>query len=248
MRFGKATRFARAALWGLRVAALAFAGAISWPVLLGVAAIAIVIAKWKQLKAFFTGFWDGLKQDIDKSGLGDAFSAIVKWTEPARKAVGKLWSSIKKLFSFGDDTKKKIGRSIYNKTLGRLFRGLELLKKAAKGIEGIFKSASEYASQFFDKTGQTISLLDRYNKLNYEQKRQLGMDIGNTPSGPPNARQLFPLKAKRTRHNRLFWSQYPDATAKTRRAYQSPGQRHHHRQRRHRSSSRRPPDQKAAQQ
>lgn len=90
------------ALRGL-LAGAGLLAAISWPVVLGVTAIAGVIGYWQELKAFFSGFFSGIDDAFASEGLGRPLQAIADIARGLMSTLGNAIDYVKQLFGFGGD-------------------------------------------------------------------------------------------------------------------------------------------------
>ncbi len=103
LRMIKATgRGALGALRSLGSTALLL-GAISWPALLGVGAIAGVIGYWRELQAFFKGFFTGIDDAFQAEGLGRPLQALGEIAKSLMGYFGGITNYIKELFNFGSN-------------------------------------------------------------------------------------------------------------------------------------------------
>jgi hypothetical protein len=87
-------------LRALAAGAMVLAG-ISWPLLLGGAAIAGVIAYWREIKAFFTGFFSEIYKEIKGTGLVTAVKSISDGFSSITSAVGSGLGYLREFFGFG---------------------------------------------------------------------------------------------------------------------------------------------------
>lgn len=110
--------------------AVGILAAINWPLVLGVAAIALIIAKWNGLKAFFGGFFGELSAAFKRFGAETGLTPVF---EAMSWAIGKVGSAIGSVIGW-------IGKGVT--AFASLFAPVGQSKKELESWAGAGKSAA----------------------------------------------------------------------------------------------------------